>query len=129
MMEALQKYLKVGWDRQKHKHLFLTELFPNRPNTFNMSVETLKTISPTTNEPIVVRTGISAEELQELPKVATEAFLSFKKTTLEERQAIVKRALKLLGDKHEELAKELTEQMGRPIAYTAKEIATAVKRG
>jgi len=27
------------------------------------------------------------------------------------------------------LAMELTEQMGRPIAYTAKEISTAVERG
>ena len=46
-----------------------------------------------------------------------------------ERQAIVKKALKILNDKQDELAKELTEQMGRPIAYTAKEITTAVKRG
>ena len=41
----------------------------------------------------------------------------------------MKKALKILGDKQDELAKELTEQMGRPIAYTAKEITTAVKRG
>lgn len=61
--------------------------------------------------------------------MATEAFLSFRKTSLADRQAIVKKALKLLGDKQDELAKELTEQMGRPIAYTAKEVTTAVKRG
>ncbi|TVY92885.1 Succinate-semialdehyde dehydrogenase [NADP(+)] [Lachnellula willkommii] len=94
-----------------------------------MSVETITTISPTTNKPILTRNGISASDLELLPQVATEAFESFRKTTLAERQAIVKKALKLLSDKQDVLAKEITEQMGRPIAYGAKEVATAVKRG
>jgi len=94
-----------------------------------MSVETITTISPTTNKPVLTRTGLSTSDLQLLPEVATEAFLSFRKTSLPDRQAIVKKALKILGDKQDELAKELTEQMGRPIAYTAKEVTTAVKRG
>ncbi|KAI6713491.1 aldehyde dehydrogenase [Diplocarpon mali] len=94
-----------------------------------MSLEKIITISPSTNKPILTRSGISTSELRLLPQVATEAFLSFRKTTLEERQAIVKKSLKLLRDKQDELAKELTEQMGRPIAYTAKEVITAVKRG
>ena len=94
-----------------------------------MSVETITTISPITNKPVVTRTGISVTELDLFPDLATEAFLSFKKTSLKERQEVVKKALQLLGDKQDELAKELTEQMGRPIAYTAKEVATAVKRG
>ncbi|KAG4424696.1 hypothetical protein IFR04_002229 [Cadophora malorum] len=94
-----------------------------------MSVETITTISPTTNKPVLTRNGISASDLQLLPKVATEAFLSFRKTSLADRQAIVKKALEILEAKQDELAKELTEQMGRPIAYTAKEVTTAVKRG
>ncbi|EHK99588.1 ALDH-like protein [Glarea lozoyensis ATCC 20868] len=94
-----------------------------------MSVETITTISPTTNKPVCTRNGISAADLDSLPTIATEAFQSYRKTSLAERQAIVKKALKLLDDKQDELAKELTEQMGRPIAYTAKEITTAVKRG
>jgi len=77
----------------------------------------------------LTRTGISPSEIELLPINATEAFEKFKKTSLQERRAIVKKALELLGEKQDVLAKELTEQMGRPIAYTAKEIATAVKRG
>lgn len=42
---------------------------------------------------------------------------------------MVKNALRLLSSKQDVLAKELTQQMGRPIAYAAKEIATAVARG
>lgn len=94
-----------------------------------MSVETITTISPTTNKPVLSRNGVSAAELASLPAVAAQAFLSFRKSSLPKRQAIVKTALQLLDTKQDELAMELTEQMGRPIAYTAKEINTAVKRG
>lgn len=93
-----------------------------------MSVETINTISPTTNQCVVTRSGISDVDLKQLPVTATEAFLSFRKTTLAQRQEIVKKALKIISSKEDELAKEITEQMGRPIAYTAKEVQTAVKR-
>lgn len=95
-----------------------------------MALETLTTISPITNEPILTRTGVSSEELAVIPEIAQEAFRSFSQsTTLAQRQEIVARALGILAKKKDELARELTTQMGRPIAYTPAEIATAVKRG
>lgn len=94
-----------------------------------MSVETLTTISPSTNKPILTRNGLSDSDLAALPATATEAFKSFRSTTLKERQEIVRKALKGIGKKKDELARELTEQMGRPISYTEKEITTAVARG
>jgi acyl-CoA reductase-like NAD-dependent aldehyde dehydrogenase len=93
-----------------------------------MSVETLTTISPTTGEPILTRAGISTTDLDILPKVATEAFKSWRTTSLADRQIIIRKALQVLLNKADDLALELTVQMGRPIAYTPKEIATAVKR-
>jgi acyl-CoA reductase-like NAD-dependent aldehyde dehydrogenase len=93
-----------------------------------MSVERLTTISPTSNEVILTRNGVTAEELQQLPKVAAQAFQTWSKTSLQDRQMIVEKALQGLAKKQDELAAELTTQMGRPIAYTGKEIATAVKR-
>ncbi|KAF6815000.1 aldehyde dehydrogenase [Colletotrichum musicola] len=93
-----------------------------------MSVEVLSTISPTTNEAILTRNGISQADLDELPNTATKAFESWSKTPLADRQKIVKTALKLLLNQKDELANELTVQMGRPISYTAGEVATAVKR-
>lgn len=93
-----------------------------------MADEVLTTISPTTNEGILTRTGVTSVELEVLTKVATEAFSSWRTTKLADRQIIVKKALKLLADKTDELALELTVQMGRPIAYTGKEVTTAVKR-
>lgn len=93
-----------------------------------MSVEVLTTISPNTNEPIISRNGVTAEEAELLPKTSQDAFQSWKKTSLADRQAIVKKALKWLSDNTDELALELTTQMGRPIAYTAKEVSTAIMR-
>lgn len=94
-----------------------------------MSVEVIKTISPTTNEEVVTRNGASASDLETIPKVAEEAFRSFRKTTLKDRQEIVKKFLKGLADHEKELAEELTVQMGRPTSYTGVEIKTAIKRG
>ena len=94
-----------------------------------MSAEVLTTISPSTNQPVLTRNGLSDSDVALLPATATKAFNGFRLTSLQERQAIVKRALKLIYDRQDVLAKELTEQMGRPIAYTAKEITTAVARG
>jgi acyl-CoA reductase-like NAD-dependent aldehyde dehydrogenase len=93
-----------------------------------MSLEVITTISPVTNKPILTRNGLSGQDINALLPAATEAFKSFRQTTLKERQTIIKKALELLEKRKDELAKELTEQMGRPIAYTAKEITTAVGR-
>jgi acyl-CoA reductase-like NAD-dependent aldehyde dehydrogenase len=82
-----------------------------------MGAEKLITISPTTNKPIIERTGPTDEELAALPKTAQKAFLSYRQTSLEQRQNIVKKALQLINDRQDDLAKELTEQMGRPISY------------
>jgi acyl-CoA reductase-like NAD-dependent aldehyde dehydrogenase len=94
-----------------------------------MPAETLTTISPITNKPILTRKGLTDIDLQALPASATNAFDSYRRTSLADRQHIVKKALKLLRSKQDDLAKEITEQMGRPIAYTAKEVTTAVARG
>lgn len=101
----------------------------NHSRLSKMSTETIITISPTSNQPIVTRSAIPLEKLELIPAVATEAFEKWRKTSLKDRQDIVQKALHILGQKKDVLAKELTEQMGRPIAYTAMEITTAVKRG
>ncbi|KAL2177049.1 Aldehyde/histidinol dehydrogenase [Thermothelomyces heterothallicus CBS 202.75] len=93
-----------------------------------MSAEVITTISPTTEEPILTRNGTSSQELEQLPEVATQAFESWRKTSLQQRKDIIKKALEILDERKDELATELTVQMGRPIAYTAKEVTTAIKR-
>ena len=94
-----------------------------------MSAEVITTISPSTNKPVLTRNGLSDHEIALLPQRASQAFNNYRLVPLKERQAIVRKALQLILDKKDVLARELTEQMGRPIAYTAKEITTAVLRG
>ena len=94
-----------------------------------MAVEKITTISPSTNKPVVERDGPTDAELAQLPKTAQQAFLKYSKTSLADRQKIVKKALQLINEKQDELAQEITDQMGRPIAFSAKEVQTAVKRG
>lgn len=94
-----------------------------------MSVETITTISPVTNKPILTRNGLSDADLLSIPETAARAFETYRRTSLSDRQAIVKKALKLLDERQDALGKELTEQMGRPITYTPKEVTTAVARG
>ena len=95
-----------------------------------MVAEIITTISPTTNKPILTRHGLPPDEILGLGANAQLAFKSFRIShpTLASRREIVKKALEILIQRQDELARELTEQMGRPTAYTAKEIATAVKR-
>lgn len=94
-----------------------------------MSVEKITTISPITNKPVLTRNGLSDTDLQSIPETAMRAFESYRHTSLAERQKIIKKALKLLDERQDVLGKEITEQMGRPIAYTPKEVTTAVMRG
>ena len=94
-----------------------------------MASEKITTISPSTNQPIVERNGPTPDQLAQLPKTAKAAFLKYRQTPLAERQKIVKKALQLITARQDELAKDLTREMGRPISYGAKEVATAVLRG
>lgn len=92
-------------------------------------MSTITTISPATNQPVVTRTGVTADDLKRVANAAQEAFQSFSQsTTLAQRQQIVTRAMEILETKKDVLARELTEQMGRPIAFSPVEIATAIKR-
>ena len=91
--------------------------------------ETITTISPSTNKPILSRNGLADSDIALLPAVATQAFNGYRSVSLKQRQAIVSNALKIIKDRQDVLAQELAEQMGRPIAYGAKEITTAVARG
>ena len=93
-----------------------------------MSSKVLTTISPSTNKAVLTRSEVTDAEALALPVRAMEAFNQFRKTSLKQRQDIVEKALDLIIQKQDVLARELTEQMGRPISYTTKEITTAISR-
>lgn len=94
------------------------------------NADTITTISPSTNKPILERRSATASQINGLPSTARKAFVDFRKShpTLESRTAILKKFLSLLAERIDVLSEELTAQMGRPISYTPIEIKTAIKR-
>ncbi|KAJ9657288.1 hypothetical protein H2198_004411 [Neophaeococcomyces mojaviensis] len=109
-----------------------TSTLPSNGDTANSTTtsdfQPITTISPSTNQAILTRSSATTSQIAALPTTARKAFESFRKTTLSSRIEIINRALKLLSDRQDVFARELTEQMGRPIAYTPVEIKTAIKR-
>jgi acyl-CoA reductase-like NAD-dependent aldehyde dehydrogenase len=91
--------------------------------------EQLITISPVTNKPIVHRPALPPADIALLPRKAEQAFEYFRQTPLNYRQNIVAKALDILERKKDDLARDLVEQIGRPVKHARKEIATAVVRG
>ncbi|KAI9808840.1 MAG: hypothetical protein M1826_004044 [Phylliscum demangeonii] len=94
-----------------------------------MPANVITTISPTTNKAIATRHERSPPEVDRLLDDATDAFRQWRQVSGPERRRIVLQALTGMKDEQDALAQDLTAHMGRPIAYAAKEITTAVSRG
>ncbi|ETN45932.1 uncharacterized protein HMPREF1541_00114 [Cyphellophora europaea CBS 101466] len=86
--------------------------------------ETIRTISPATQEVVVERLAATFQDAERMAKASSEAFKSWRKTPLSQRKDIVRKALTIVQARKEALGRELTTQMGRPIAYSVKEIET-----
>lgn len=106
------------------------------PHTHTTPIQTpcimsnaIRTLSPSTNKVIFEHPGLSLEEARQIAQASQDAFRTYKQTTLAQRKEIVLKALDLIAANKDTLAEELTTQMGRPIAFSAKEIETFRKRG
>lgn len=92
---------------------------------------TLRTISPITSTEIVTTNGATIADLESkvIPN-GVEAHKKWAKTPLADRKAVVAKFIDLLTAEPtaSQLAREITEQMGRPIRYTSVEIKTAALR-
>ncbi|CAG8049497.1 unnamed protein product [Penicillium nalgiovense] len=84
----------------------------------------IRTICPSTHKVIFDQPGTSLEEAIKVAAASKQAFECYRTTSLEVRKDIVKRALDIIEQRRDDLARELTAQMGRPIRYCASEINT-----
>jgi acyl-CoA reductase-like NAD-dependent aldehyde dehydrogenase len=87
-----------------------------------------QTISPIDNSVYVEREYASSEAIENALNKAVEAQRSWKNTAISERKSIANRAIDILVERKEELAREITWQMGRPIRYAAGEVAGLEER-
>lgn len=94
-----------------------------------MTRETFETVSPINGEIIVSRHYSSETEMQCAVNSATESQQRWYKRSLAERAAICRQALDYFEQNKTEIALEITQQMGRPIKYSAGEIAGLQERG
>ncbi len=94
-----------------------------------MSTAMLRTVSPIDGKTVVERPLSSGEGIERALARARTAFSRWRATPIAERQAIVARAIDLLERQSDEIAAEITAQMGRPIRYTPGEVRGLAERG
>ncbi|EXJ85262.1 NAD-dependent aldehyde dehydrogenase [Capronia epimyces CBS 606.96] len=90
--------------------------------------EVIRTISPATQQVVAEVQGTSLKEASQIVQASQDAFLGWKRVPLAERTSIIRKGLGLIQQRKEQLGYELTTQMGRPVAYSGKEIETMGKR-
>ncbi|WP_026630656.1 aldehyde dehydrogenase family protein [Dyadobacter alkalitolerans] len=83
---------------------------------------TQKTISPIDGSVYVERTLAEPQQVETALAKAVAAQKEWRKTSLDEREAICRKAVDYFLNNADEIGLELTWQMGRPIRYTANEI-------
>ncbi|QRD92616.1 Aldehyde/histidinol dehydrogenase [Aspergillus flavus] len=86
------------------------------------------TLSPSTNTVVYERGETTIPEAENVCRDAAKAYLTFRKMPFAQRKEIVTKALGLIQERKQSLGEELTVQMGRPIAFGAKEVETMQKR-
>lgn len=94
-----------------------------------MTPSTLSIVTPVDSTTYATVQISSSEQVQAAVEKAAKAQKSWKKTPLKQRVEMGRRFLEVFGTRKDELAKELTMQMGRPLRYTPGEIKGTQDRG
>ncbi|KZO97238.1 succinate semialdehyde dehydrogenase [Calocera viscosa TUFC12733] len=93
-----------------------------------MSSSTQTTLAPHTQQPVVTRTYPTIPELDAAIAASSAAQKTWRKVPLSERINIGRRFMTEFDALKEPIARELSEQMGRPIRYTASEVRGTLER-
>ena len=90
--------------------------------------KSFQTISPIDNSVYVERNYSTRDEIKSTLDKATVAQSDWKKTSIEKRAKICFKAIDAILEKQTAISEEITRQMGRPIQYSAGEIAGFAER-
>src|SRR6185369_5675293 len=88
----------------------------------------LRTISPIDNSVYAERELATPAQIETALHGARRAHRDWRSTPVEQRAAILARFCDLFEAKRDEIALELTWQMGRPIRYTPNEVRGTLER-
>lgn len=90
--------------------------------------KSIKVVSPIDGTVCVERVVASEQEIQSSLERASAAQAMWSSVPLNERQAICRRAVELLNSEKNEVGKEITYLMGRPIKFSNGEVAGFTER-
>lgn len=88
--------------------------------------ESMQSLNPFSGEVIWQGQGATAEQVEQAVASARQALLSWRKTALSERQAIVERFAELVKENSEHIAHTIAEETGKPLWETRTEAGAMV---
>ena len=92
-------------------------------------METFDTFSPIDNSILLTTAYAQNADIQKALSQATQAQTKWRQTPLSERAEICRKALAYFETNKDDIAEEITRQMGRPVRYGAGEVAGLQERG
>ncbi|MEL6660138.1 MAG: NAD-dependent succinate-semialdehyde dehydrogenase [Bacteroidota bacterium] len=78
--------------------------------------------NPVNNEPIAALEDMNVEKAEQVIDTATEAFLRWKSTTVDERSSVLRKWANLMRENVEDLGRIMTIEQGKPLAESKGEI-------
>lgn len=90
-----------------------------------MNAPAYRSVNPTTGELLDEYPHITAEDLSAALAAADEAFGSWAARPIEERAAVARRVSEVLRERGDELAAQVTREMGKPAPEAAGEAELA----
>ena len=89
---------------------------------------TVEAINPFTLEPVASYTLATFDEVHGRVKACHEVFLRWRRVPVAERASMLEVALGYFEDHREDIAQDITSQMGRPLAHARREIDGLLER-
>ncbi|MFL6730769.1 MAG: aldehyde dehydrogenase family protein, partial [Sphingomicrobium sp.] len=86
------------------------------------SATTLRTINPATGEPGKSYDAHSLDDGLRAASAARAAFLDWRRTSFDDRSAVIRKAAELLRARKDEFARLMTEEMGKTITDGRAEV-------
>ncbi|MEL7120043.1 MAG: NAD-dependent succinate-semialdehyde dehydrogenase [Bacteroidota bacterium] len=91
-------------------------------NADSSQANVFRVFNPVNNEPIAALPDMNVKEAEQVIDAATEAFLSWKSTTVDERSKLLRKWANLMRENVEDLSRIMTIEQGKPLAESKGEI-------
>jgi len=93
-----------------------------------MAESMLEVVNPFSGETVLSLPKLARNEVDGVVTRARGAYLAWRDSTLAERQALCERAIAAMAAREDELARDITLQMGKPLGQALGEVRTMVDR-